>query len=254
MKNLYIFFGIILVCFGILSGCKTLFDVVPSKALYSPIDLQNNKINIKNSKGYIGNVYGDIATLIFTGKDSSLSYGVVVFYDSIDASNFVRKNIKSNLGVSQNATYVTPQEKNSLQPKMTVTVAINRSLGQFQYFVPYGYSRDNLKTFVAQGYIQAKITPWTHITDLPFTKSSNTFFKIFEGSGKLSYIQYETIPYSPESKGVPITCYEYDSTGITWSKKGSILSDAPAILKHISPSSGKILYHNNRYVATVIMS
>ena len=39
MKSLYTFLGIILVCFGILSGCKTLFDVVPAKGIYSPIEL-----------------------------------------------------------------------------------------------------------------------------------------------------------------------------------------------------------------------
>ena len=39
MKNLYTFLGIIFACFGLLSGCKTLFDVVPTKSIYSSVVL-----------------------------------------------------------------------------------------------------------------------------------------------------------------------------------------------------------------------
>ena len=247
MKKLYTFLGIILVCFGILSGCKTLFDVVPVKGIYSPIELNSatTKVSSTSSVNCFCSTPTSYTTNVeFIIKDPKLAYRIVVFYDSVAASTYIQKNIKSN-------TYEIKEAKALGLPenKRTASIAINPDLGQFQYIVPEGY--DSLKTFVSQDYIKVKISPWEKLPSMP-SQAINGFVNLVQGTDKLSFISTD------DSK---ISGYGYDSLTRTWNLIGSFpksysISGATSTIPNFIPKKITsvyqwIFYQDNKYYMVI---
>ena len=206
MKNLFIPIALLVLGVGCLSSCSTLFDVAP-KTIYSPIDL--SKTSLKQFFGKYREPT-DSATVTFTVNDPALTYGMVVFYDSISTINLIKKNQLS--GTFDFYPAGTSAGSPSTQ---TAKAKINpiKSKEQFQYFVPIGYTKDSTKIYYAQGYVRMKISPWTHFTDLP-GYSTQYAILLFQVDDTLAYVKYNA-----NSQDF-IFLYEYDFSKKTWITKG----------------------------------
>ena len=198
MKPLYVLTSLVIVIFYGLSSCSTLFDVGP-KAVYSPIELNASLNPIKLSES--------TCQVSFIGNDASLKYGALVFYDSSAAASFIRErtligSVQSVLAVN-NATITNG---------MSATVTYDNTKGQFLYVAPIAYkpddslpiltNQDYQNVFSSKGYMQLKISPWTHITNLP-QSTGQSAVKLFNSKGLLGCII---------NNPAKITGYRFDST------------------------------------------
>lgn len=257
MKNLYSFLGIILVCFGILSGCKTLSDVVPSKAIYSPIELDASLIPLRTRvTSFTLNVNETACKIQFKGNDATLSYGALVFYDSVAAASFVLE--RKIIGQVQSVSAVFSSTSKIV---ISDTVKFDNTKGQYIYITPYAYKKEDSlsirtnsysKVFSSKGYMQLKISPWTHFADIPPpTTSIYQSINLIQGTDKLSYLKYTQ---SIVLNSNPL--YEYDSIAHRWGDKVGAIPTTLIIPSYKGDNYGikkdifllnSVFYQNSKY-------
>jgi hypothetical protein len=216
MKNLYNFLGIIIACSVLLSGCKTLFDVVPTKAINFPIDLK--KLTVGPLLDINKQPKPNLATISYFSPDISLKYGVVAFYDSSSAIAFVRE--RKIIGAVQ------PIPLSKITDVVSASVGFDNTRGQYLFITPFAYKSDNIqdsidiftkqnysKVFSSKGYVQLKISPWTYITGLPATTYDDGHV-LLAVDGKLHLISFNLF------ENGPIYNYELDNTN-RWIPRGN---------------------------------
>ncbi|GAB4029234.1 hypothetical protein [Spirosoma jeollabukense] len=228
MRKLYPVLGILIICFGIISGCKTLFDVVPAKGISLPIDLKKITVSpplIKQTFFPDLTIVSEyFAVINYTKTDLALSFGALAFYNSSEADAFVRE--RKIIGVPEPVSFVQGKLTNSL----SATISYDNTKGQYIYVTPFAYkagskedsiaiyvNHDYRKVFSSQGYIQLKISPWTYVGNLPGSKFDGGAL-LFPANEKLFCIKYDNNEFD-----TPGTIYgfESDTTKIQWIAKGS---------------------------------
>lgn len=212
MKKLLQFTPLALTLCWSLSGCNKLFDV-PPREIYSPIELDGKLLPQKISEA--------VCKVRFVGNDATLTYGALVFYDSLAAASFVQE--RKTVGRVQFVTAIRSSTATANQ-FISDTIKFDNTKGQYLYITPLAYrSEDSLairtqqdyrKAFSSQGYIRLKISPWTHVTDLPGPTLGFTPV-LFPIKNNLFCIKYDSF-----SKSDTIYSYEFDPTTIKWTGKG----------------------------------
>jgi hypothetical protein len=185
-------------------GCSRWFEVSP-KEIYSPIDL-NDQVDLKTTS--VRDIYGCV--LSFTGKDTTLKYGVLLFYDSLASITFIKKQLRTT------PTESIRTRKSGDKTYTSDTIHFDLTKGEFMYLVPFGYDRkDSIsRVLTAQGCIKVRISPWVYLTNIPGTYIRNKA-RIYENNGQINCLKIDN-----ES----VTNYEYKNQ--QWATTGKFKNES----------------------------
>ncbi|GAB3920069.1 hypothetical protein GCM10028804_13580 [Larkinella terrae] len=188
------------------------------KDIYSPIVLNDSVKVISTSTKDRSS-----CAITFPVLDPALSYGVMLFYDSLESITYIKQQIAINPLLSYTAQKVGEQTFTSTNIKFDL------NKGQFIYLVPYGYRTENgaKRIITAKGHIKVQISPWVFQSVLPGSLIRNKV-RIYENHGLINCLKIED---------AFINNYQFDPVSRQWTKVGTIKNETCYGLDYRDPAN-----------------